>query len=64
MAHHGDSANYRVPVTLHATHAQLAEFLGSGEFGYALMLYGEYFSESPAEDIPVIFNGFSGAVNQ
>lgn len=50
--------------TLHATHAQLAEFPGSGEFGYALMLYGEYFSKSPAEDIPVIFNGFSGAVNQ
>ena len=50
--------------TLHATHAQLAEFPAIGDFGYAMMLYGEYFGESPAEDIPVVFHGFAGATNE
>lgn len=50
--------------TLHATHDQLAEFPAIGDFGYALMLYGEYFGESAAEDIPVVFHGFSGVTNE
>lgn len=46
--------------TLHATHTQLEAFPAAGDFGYALMLYCEYFGESAAEDTPVVFNGFAG----
>lgn len=45
--------------TLHATHAQLEAFSADGDFGYSLMLYGEYYGEGEAEDIPVVFHGFA-----
>lgn len=50
--------------TLHAAYAQLVEFPDSGEFGYSLMLYGEYFGESAKEDVPVVFQGFAGMENE
>ena len=50
--------------TLHATYAQLTEFPNSGELGYSLMLYGEYFGESAMGDVPVVFHGFAGMENE
>lgn len=50
--------------TLHATYAQLTEFTNSGELGYSLMLYGEYFGESVTGDAPVVFHGFAGMGNE
>lgn len=59
-----DPAAWVTYFTLHATHAQLSAFSAAEDFGYSLMLYGEYFGGDTTGDIPVVFHGFAGATTE